>query len=649
MKPIRPWNKYDNRLRKIQEVMVLNNRLFSIFLIFCFTVLLPGSVLAQAVSPGKSHGEEIFSINWKRYYNHDELTALYRGMVAKFPDLIELVSTGKSRQGRDLWLLKITNSQTGPAESKPGLYIDGAIHGNEVQGTMCALYTAWYLLTRYNQDPYVTALMDTRSFYIKPAVNADAAHSFVAEPNSMHHPRWNYRPVDNDGDGKFDEDPEEDINNDGEISYMARKDPSGRWKVGSDPRLLVRCQQDEPPGGWELLGFEGIDNDGDGLVNEDIPGGVDLARNFPSRWSISSGYPYPLSEPETRSTADFLIGQNNVGAIVHHHNYGQLILIAAGPYERREARRSPFSRLSNYPTEVDEKMDALRSVQIPPERREDWQNYLTLTRRGVEITQYTPSPGGGAGQFSAWGYEQYGAFTFLTELWDIPADFNEDGLVTAEEQLRWVDREFHGEGWVDWKPYKHPTYGDIMIGGTFKKFVRRATPGKYLETLAMKLNDWSLYIAYNLPLLKITKFSFDPISAVSRSISGDVVQEDGVFRIESKKRSDPGLLVWIETHVTNERMLPTQSKMAQTLKIVPKDRFILSGDYCEVLGYVELDENLRQMKFEKKSRMEIDRLRGYETKRVRWLVNVKKSGSLKAIYESVRGGKAEKIIYLSLD
>lgn len=600
-------------------------------------------------SPGLSHGEERFPINWKRYYSHEELTEIYKRMVKTFPDLVRMVSTGKSRQGRELWLLEITNFKTGPPEAKPALYIDGAIHGNEVQGIMCALYTAWYLLTRYGHDDFVTNLMDTRTFYIKPAVNVDAANAFVTEPNTMHHPRWNYRPVDNDGDGRVDEDPEEDINGDGEISLMRRRNPLGRWKVGEDPRLLVRCAPDEPPGGWELLGTEGIDNDGDGLVNEDIPGGVDLARNFPARWSLSAGYPYPLSEPETRSTADFLLAHKNVAAIVHHHNYGQLIMIAIGPYERREVRRSPFSRVGKYATEVDKKMETLVTVQVPSERRQDWQSYLTLTRRGVEITGYRPVPGGGVGQFSAWGYEHFGAFTFLVELWNIPADFNEDGVVDQAEMLRWADREFHGEGWVDWTPFHHPTYGEIEIGGTFKKFVRRATPGKYLEQLAMKLNDWSLYIASHLPVVTISKAEIVPGAWVSEVFEGQVEVEGDRVRLKKDKQTGKGLLCWLDVDVTNERLLPTQSRMAGILKLLPKDTLELKGDGFVVLGYTELDRNLRPQKFSEGSKAEFDRIDGLETKHVRWLVRVERDCTIEVRFRSVRGGTAVKKLKVHLD
>ena len=63
-----------------------------------------------------------------------------------------------------------------------------------------------------------------------------------------------------------------------------KKDPNGRFKLSpDDPRLLVPVKPGEK-GEYELLGLEGIDNDGDGLINEDPPGGYDMNRNWPADW-----------------------------------------------------------------------------------------------------------------------------------------------------------------------------------------------------------------------------------------------------------------------------------------------------------------------------------------------------------------------------
>ena len=125
--------------------------------------------------------------------------------------------------------------------------------------------------------------MDQRVFYIAPCVNPDGRVSFFNDPNTAHSSRRNRRPYDDDKDGLVEEDGYEDLDGDGEVLRLRRSNPFGAWRTGDEPRLIRRRRPDEP-GEWELLGTEGVDNDGDGRINEDPPGGVDLNRNFPTEW-----------------------------------------------------------------------------------------------------------------------------------------------------------------------------------------------------------------------------------------------------------------------------------------------------------------------------------------------------------------------------
>ena len=150
-------------------------------------------------------------------------------------------------------------------------------------------------------------LVDERVFYIAPTVNPDGRWHFLHDPQTPHSSRWNRRPYDDDQDGRADEDGYDALDGDGHITQMRRKVKGGRLKVsGDDPRLLVPVEPGEE-GEYELLGLEGIDNDGDGLVNEDPPGGYDLNRNWPADWQPDHLQPgagdYPLCWPETRAVA----------------------------------------------------------------------------------------------------------------------------------------------------------------------------------------------------------------------------------------------------------------------------------------------------------------------------------------------------------
>jgi hypothetical protein len=90
-----------------------------------------------------------------------------------------------------------------------------------------------------------------------------------------------------------------------------------------NPRLLKRPDPAKGQRAEYALLIEGIDNDGDGKFNEDgvggaAGGGVDLNMNFPYRWpEFSDGAgPYPLSEPESLVLAQWLLDQPNIAAIV---------------------------------------------------------------------------------------------------------------------------------------------------------------------------------------------------------------------------------------------------------------------------------------------------------------------------------------------
>ena len=160
-----------------------------------------GSGWAQSkkqTNMGAPHGETDFVVNWKRYYNYDEWTQLMKDMQKKYPNLCSIESIGKSRMGRDQYVLTITAKNTGKDTEKPAVWVDGAIHGNEVNGITCSLYLAWYLLTRYDYDERVYEALNRSTVYILPGLNVDANDSYVRYPNTENNPREPFRPIDDD-------------------------------------------------------------------------------------------------------------------------------------------------------------------------------------------------------------------------------------------------------------------------------------------------------------------------------------------------------------------------------------------------------------------------------------------------------------------
>ncbi|MHC4424671.1 MAG: M14 family metallopeptidase [Planctomycetota bacterium] len=88
--------------------------------------------------------------------------------------------------------------------------------------------------------------------------------------------------VDNDRDGLIDEDGPEDIDGDGLITWMRIEDPEGEYILDPvDDRLLIKADHLKGEVGAWRYLAEGVDNDHDELWNEDGPGGVNFNRNFP--------------------------------------------------------------------------------------------------------------------------------------------------------------------------------------------------------------------------------------------------------------------------------------------------------------------------------------------------------------------------------
>ena len=513
-------------------------------------------------SPGGYHGELDFPISWSRYYSYAEWTKIMHDIQKKYPALADIQSIGKSRMGRDQYLITITAKSTGEPLEKTAMWVDGAIHGNEVNGITCSLYLMWYLLTRYDYDPYVHDLVDNCTFYILPGLNVDANQSFVVYPNTPNNPREPFRPEDNDGDGLYDEDRTEDVDGDGELSTMYVEDPNGNYMLSADKRQFIRVEG-KPHEGVRLftrIGDEGYDNDGDGLINEDDIGGPDPNRNFPYGWSLEAGNPYPMSESECRNVFEFQLEHPNIFASFHFHNTGRLIMFQAPPAVRQPgmtaeqtARMQEMQEQRLAMLRETNKYAQLFDRQVAPVYQHDMDTQTAIVTTGARILQnYTPVIGGLSGQAHAATYYMLGAYSYLIELWGSNAEFADmdgDGRVSDEEMLQWIDIELTGEGWIAPHEVDHPDLGRIWIGGTPKKHIRRTPPARYIEQEAYKNAQFVMYCASQFPKVEIA----------------DVVV---------KPAADS--LYWVEVAVKNDRVYPTSSDRAKQLKLAEKDKITLA-------------------------------------------------------------------------
>jgi len=533
-------------------------------LLLCIIVAGPASAqIKPAKNPGSYHGEQDFPISWKRYYSYAEWTAIMADLQKKYAAFADIQSIGRSRMGRDQFMLTITNKATGTAESKPAMWIDGAIHGNEVNGITCALYVAWYLLTRYDYDPFVHDLVDRTTFYILPGLNVDGNDSYVRSPNTENNPREPYRPTDDDGDGLYDEDQTEDADGDGELSIMWMEDPAGDFTLSPDRRRFVPVGDPRESGQrFRRIGGEGFDNDGDGRINEDDIGGPDPNRNFPFGWGLDSGYPYPLSEAETRNVFEFQLAHPNIFATFHFHNTGRLIMfqaplaVPAPAGETAESRQQAAAQFDQRLAELRKtnKYAYLLDRRVAPEYQGDLDVQQDIVTAGARILKdYRPTPSGLAGPAAPAADFMLGAYSYLIELWGSQpgeADVDGDGRVDDEEFLQWIDLELMGEGWITPRPFIHPDLGPIWIGGSAKKHVGRTPPARYIETEALRNANFVLYCASQFPRVEVSSIRVRPAT---------------------------GDLFWIDAVVANDRAYPTSSDRAVALGRAVMDRISVNA------------------------------------------------------------------------
>lgn len=469
-----------------------------------------------------------YEMDFGEYFVYDELTAHLKGMADAYPKLTSLESIGKSWQDRDVWVMTITNPDTGSPDSKPAFYIDGHIHAEEVTTSHTAMYTIWYLLTKYDNDPDVTWLLENMTFYIIPRINPDGAEISLTEP---HHWCGNgrYLPGEETTRGLC----QADIDGDGLIVQMRIEDPNGEWRVSDDdPRLMVQRQPGEVNNGpYYRLYREGeIRGEWDG-VNFEIqkPRDGNLNRNFPAGWrpefrQYGAGE-LPLSEPETKAVADFILKHPNISGMQCYHTHGGLHL--------RPSLVEPDSTLPRFDLAVYNRIGAMGT---------ELTGYPVISVY-EEFTNDPDKPR--VGSLMQWSYDEFGIITFSTELWnpelaagiEFPAKYQVRARSTEDEikLLEYNDKHLGGKGFVEWHEFDHPQLGKVEIGGWTHMYTFRNPPPVSMATTdeaKQFLFDtihtnclFTLKHAMTTPLLKIQSTDVEKLSDDLYKVSAVIANE----------------------------------------------------------------------------------------------------------------------------
>jgi hypothetical protein len=559
------------------------------------------------------------------YYTYDMMIEALQVLHKAYPNLTRLDMVGKSEEGRSVYCLTVNNPKTGPELGKPGIYVDGNIHGNEIQAGEVALYLLQYLLDEYGQNSEITKLVDSRCFYVVPVVNADGRYHFFADGNTPDNNRSLRVPRDDDHDGLVDEDFADDLDGDGNICLMRKRDEFGEYKTDpEDPRLMVRIKSGEK-GEWTILGDEGIDNDNDGKINEDAEGYLDGNRNWGFDWMpdyVQSGAGnYPFSGAIIKALAEFIGQRPNICVGWTFHNNGGMFL------------RGPSSKAQGeYPKSDIEVYDYLgqQAERITPGYRYmiSWRDLYPTYGDSMEWLTMLQGAYGFVGELFMSEHE---GFQTLKEKQSenknqISAEQKDEegGYDFAEtpglekQRLKFSDNLVQGELYKPWKAFQHPVYGAIEIGGWVKMSSRLPAPFM-LKDLVHRNAATVIFSAKNTP-------------EISLEIIETKAMGDGVTRVR--------------TRLANAKAIPSMSYQAQKNKLYPKDLLRVSGAGLKVLAGGEITDIYNNMVAYKEFRPEIQFLFVPGFGKVEHEFLVTGTGNLTVAYQSRHAGEIAKTITL---
>jgi murein tripeptide amidase MpaA len=549
------------------------------------------------------------SIAFDRFYRYDDLSRLLHAYAEEYPALVKLASIGRSHEGRDVWLVALTNAATGPDTEKPALWVDGNLHATEVAASAAALYTLQALVSRYGKDPAVTECLDTRAIYLCPRVNPDGAEWALADrPKFV---RSSTRPY------PYNEDPvdgllQEDIDGDGRILSMRLPDPNGTWKPHpDDPRLLVRRDPTEHGGTYYRLLPEGRLLNYDGVTIEVRPPkeGLDLNRNFPIGWrqeaEQSGAGPYPVSEPEARNLVDFILAHPNITGVITFHTYSGVLL---RPYDDRPDESFPAEDLWTYKKIGDQGtiMTGYPNLSC----------YHDFRYHPKQVT---------TGAFDTWMYDHVGVFTWTVEIWSPQRQagikdykyidwFREHPVEDDLKLMKWNDTALGGKGYVAWYPFDHPQLGRVELGGWDAMNAWGNPPPAFLEKEIQPFPDWIVWHTLISPRLGLREAGVTPIG-------------EGAYRVRLVVENTG----WLPTYVTKKAV---EKKTARGLVCeieLPEGARLQTGKPREELKQLE-GRAYKAAFLEPSEESTVDRLK------VEWVVHAPQGGTVKLAARHERAG-----------
>ena len=255
-----------------------------------------------------------------------------RGRRRTTPTLVTLETYGRSNEGRDLWLVTVTDSATGAHDTKPAHWVDASIHAVELTATVAATYLIHRLVTgtptttRRSCGPCARERSTSCPGSIPTAPSGCWPTVPGSDVRALGHGRG-ATPI----AGPACTSRTSTVT--AGSCRCALLDPNGAWMPHpDDARLLVPV----PPTGrarrrraYRLLDEGSIaDYDGFTIPKPRAAEGLDLNRNFPAGWDTRrpGAGDHPLCEPEIDALVRAVVARPNVCGYNAFHTSGGVLL-----------------------------------------------------------------------------------------------------------------------------------------------------------------------------------------------------------------------------------------------------------------------------------------------------------------------------------
>ncbi len=505
--------------------------------------------------------------NFDHYYVYRELTELLQDLAAEYPQLIKVNSICTTLENRSVWACEITNYETGDVLDKPAYYVDGNHHAGEVTGSMAAIHLIYTLVTKYGKDEKITNLLNTSTVYVIPRISPDGAETYLTSSEKLRSVNRPY-PFREPAPGLH----AKDVDGDGVIRMMRIETPAGVWKPSpKDPRIMVKRQPADFGGKYynvypegEIVGYDGVN-----ILPAEVKWGLDFNRNYPLGWFPENRQPgagkYPLSNPENKAVADFVIDHPNICCGVTYHTSGGCYIYPPGT--------------------MPEKMADPRDMKM----------YKEIGAMATEETGYdcfnifdaflTDTVNYSSGAFDDWMYSTQGIPTYTAELWDlqiragVPNVYPRTTPMTDKENedqmhlvYKWLDANCpdlaSGKPIKDWTEFEHPQLGKVEIGGIDFKYTWQNCPPGYLEQEVEKNTAFCLRMAQTLPHLNVDCLTSEKVG-------------EGVYKVTAKISN----IGYLPSFVCNEaKRLKVDKEININVKV---DGEFVAGKAVDTLGHLE--------------------------------------------------------------